>query len=147
MTTLLIEAPCFGKARLLYTYVYMKRSIRLEKYFQLRKNIFNMIRFWQSTRNVIMNELHSVFAIHKATFSYLSVVLVPVSPSDCKDSSSICIPSIWARILSICTVSSRAYGIVRMIMTRSRRSNGIPCGETISVPLQENRYVRQIHTV
>ena len=46
--------------------------------------------------------------VHIHLKTNLSVVLVPVSPSDCKDSSSICIPSIWARILSICTVSSRA---------------------------------------
>ena len=68
--------------------------------------------------------------------SHLRVVLVPISPSRFSDSSSIWIPSVCARIRMIWFISSDEYGSVLTIMTRSKRSRGIPCGAKISVPLK-----------
>ena len=40
-----------------------------------------------------------------------------------------------ARMARICTTSSMVYGWVRMMSSLSSRSTGMPCGDTISVPL------------
>lgn len=72
--------------------------------------------------------------------AYLSVVLFPISLRAVKADSSIWSPSVWARNLIICSISVTVYGIVRMIKRRSIKSNGIPCGETMSsVPLKCHR--------
>jgi hypothetical protein len=77
--------------------------------------------------------------IRQSKETYRRVVLVPVSPSILRASSSICIPSVCARSLRICSISAREYGKVRIIRSLSRRSRGIPCGERMSsVPLQNN---------
>lgn len=70
--------------------------------------------------------------------THRSVVLVPISPTMLSASSSICIPSVCARSLRICSISTREYGSVRIIRSLSRRSRGMPCGEIMSsVPLQD----------
>mmetsp|Transcript_3596 Transcript_3596/g.14435 ORF Transcript_3596/g.14435 Transcript_3596/m.14435 type:complete len:213 (+) Transcript_3596:218-856(+) len=62
-------------------------------------------------------------------------VASPISPSRASDSSSTRSPSTAARTARIFTISSAAYGSVRMMTRRSRRSTGTPCGADMSVPL------------
>jgi hypothetical protein len=77
--------------------------------------------------------------IRKSEETYRRVVFVPISPSILSASSSICMPSVCARSLRICSISTREYGNVRIIRSLSRRSKGMPCGEIMSsVPLQDN---------
>mmetsp|Transcript_53128 Transcript_53128/g.164657 ORF Transcript_53128/g.164657 Transcript_53128/m.164657 type:complete len:201 (-) Transcript_53128:778-1380(-) len=66
--------------------------------------------------------------------TYLSEVFAPISPSRTSASSSTLRLSVWARMFTTWTISSTEYGIVRMITSRSSKSTGMPCGETMSVP-------------
>mmetsp|Transcript_3864 Transcript_3864/g.17009 ORF Transcript_3864/g.17009 Transcript_3864/m.17009 type:complete len:235 (-) Transcript_3864:962-1666(-) len=80
-----------------------------------------------------------VFAITAAGVSSCTACLrdvaSPISPSRASDSSSTRSPSTAARTARIFTISSAAYGSVRMMTRRSRRSTGTPCGADMSVPL------------
>jgi len=84
-----------------------------------------------------------VIIITQSKETYRRVVLVPISPSMLRASSSKCIPSVCARSLRICSISAREYGNVRIIKSLSRRSRGIPCGEMMSsVPLHNNNKLK-----
>lgn len=80
------------------------------------------------------------YVFRKPTGTYRRVVFVLNSPSILSAASSICMPSVCARSLRICSISPWEYGNVRIMRSLSRRSRGIPCGEIMSsVPLQENK--------
>lgn len=69
--------------------------------------------------------------------SYLKVVSVATAARRVNACSDTLIPSVWARMCKIWMTSSDEYGSVRMIITRSSKSNGMPWDDTISsVPLK-----------
>mmetsp|Transcript_26387 Transcript_26387/g.78632 ORF Transcript_26387/g.78632 Transcript_26387/m.78632 type:complete len:238 (+) Transcript_26387:162-875(+) len=66
--------------------------------------------------------------------TYRSEVFAPISPSSASASSSMLRLSVCDLMLTTWTISSTEYGMVRTMTRRSRRSTGMPWGETMSVP-------------
>mmetsp|Transcript_8658 Transcript_8658/g.19688 ORF Transcript_8658/g.19688 Transcript_8658/m.19688 type:complete len:207 (+) Transcript_8658:141-761(+) len=62
------------------------------------------------------------------------LVASPISARRARLSSSISMPSSVLRRARIWIISLGVYGRVRMITSRSRRSTGTPCGDSMSVP-------------
>mmetsp|Transcript_45041 Transcript_45041/g.75766 ORF Transcript_45041/g.75766 Transcript_45041/m.75766 type:complete len:206 (-) Transcript_45041:680-1297(-) len=71
--------------------------------------------------------------------AYRRDVRLPISAISFRASSSTWIPSVVARVCTICRISSPVYGKVLTTSRRSKRSEGIPWGLNISVPFTLQR--------
>lgn len=143
----------------------MSRRQQLQRISARKQDSIRMLGFSAEVLNLKWS-LH-LFQSSSSRTLYLRVVFEPISARWARASSLIVMPSVWARILMIwkstakkcqtfndtnffsiieedcggltCFISCGVYSTVRMIMTLSSKSRGIPCGELMSsVPLVDN---------
>ena len=114
----------------------------------LKSHLFTGAYFWSSA-NICFKSV-----IYLLTYLYSTGACLTVVATECVSTVNHSYIQVterdtyvgWIRNVKkwyTCCISSCEYGIVRMIITRSSRSSGMPCGATrSSVPLQRQQHTK-----